>query len=200
MTPSLPESPVRRRNEQIIGVLLAVLGIVVLVVAIIALQHPKGHRATAAPAANSSTAAAPKTTPATTPATTPKTSPSRTPSTPASTSASVASTTPPSSPAASTTATTVVKLPLIVLNSTSITGLAENARTRFESGGWTVTTTGNLVNNIISTCAYYDPNVEGAQAAATALQAQFSAIKRVVPKFAELPAGPIVVVLTADYA
>jgi hypothetical protein len=63
-----------------------------------------------------------------------------------------------------------------------------------------VTSTGNLVNSIISTCAYYDPNVEGAQAAATALQAQFPAIKRVVPKFAELPAGPIVVVLTADYA
>ena len=56
-------------------------------------------------------------------------------------------------------------------------------------------------NDILSTCAYYDPSVVGAQAAATALQAQFPAIKRVEPQFAELAAynSPIVVILTPDY-
>jgi hypothetical protein len=89
---------------------------------------------------------------------------------------------------------------LIVLNSTSKSGLAETAAARFKAGGWTVSSTGNLVNNIISTCAYYDPNVPNAQAAATALQVQFPAIKRVVAKFDGLPAGPVVVVLTSDYS
>ena len=55
-------------------------------------------------------------------------------------------------------------------------------------------------NQIVSTVAYYDPATPNAQAAATALKAQFPAIKRVVAKFAELPAGPLVVVLTSDYS
>ena len=38
------------------------------------------------------------------------------------------------------------------------------------------------------------------KAAAQALQPQFPAIKRSKPKFAELPAGPVVVVLTPDYS
>ena len=87
-----------------------------------------------------------------------------------------------------------------MLNNTDKTGLAETAAASFRAGGWTVTSTGNLVNNIISTCAYYDPSVANAQAAANALKAQFPAIKRVVAKFSGLPAGPIVVVLTTDYS
>jgi hypothetical protein len=58
---------------------------------------------------------------------------------------------------------------------------------------------GNLTNDIISTCAYYDPDVSGAKAAAQALRTQFPVIQRVQPKFAELPSGPVVVVLTPDY-
>ena len=48
-----------------------------------------------------------------------------------------------------------------MLNNTKITGLATQAKAAFEAGGWTVTSTGNIVNNIISTCAYYDPSVPG---------------------------------------
>ena len=91
-------------------------------------------------------------------------------------------------------------IPLIVLNNTNKTGLADTAAGRFRAGGWTVTSTGNLVNNIASTVAYYDPSVANAQAAATELQTQFPAIKRVVAKFSGLPAGPIIVVLTSDYS
>ena len=96
--------------------------------------------------------------------------------------------------------TGVKAVPLIVLNSTTKPDLAKTAASRFQAGGWTVTSTANLINNIVSTCAYYDPAIPGAQAAATALQAQFPAIKRVKPKFSPLPAGPIVVVLAADYS
>jgi hypothetical protein len=105
-----------------------------------------------------------------------------------------------STPASSTSAPSLKSVPLVVLNNTSKSGLAETAAGRFKAGGWTVSNTGNLVNNIISTCAYYDPSVPNAQAAATALQVQFPAIKRVVAKFDGLPAGPIVVVLTSDYS
>jgi hypothetical protein len=91
-------------------------------------------------------------------------------------------------------------VPLVVLNSTTKTGLAASAAKTFQAGGWTVTSSGNIVNNILSTCAYYDPSDSKNQAAAQALMAQFPAIKRIAVKFAELPAGPVVVVLTSDYS
>ncbi len=93
--------------------------------------------------------------------------------------------------------------PLIVLNNTTTARLASQAAQRFEQGGWRVTKYGNLPGNItdiVSTCAYYDPNVSGAQAAADALQQQYPTIKRVKEKFADLPTGPLVVVLTPDYS
>jgi hypothetical protein len=91
-------------------------------------------------------------------------------------------------------------LPLIVLNNTTTPNLARDAAQRFEAAGWKVTSYDeNYRNDILSTAAYYDPSVAGAKAAATALQKQFPTIKRVVPKFAGLPSGPVVVVLTTDY-
>ncbi len=86
-----------------------------------------------------------------------------------------------------------------MLNDTTVSGLAKSAAQRFENGGWTVTSSGNLTNDILSTCAYYDPDVSGAKAAARALRTQYPTIKRIEPKFPELPDGPVVVVLTPDY-
>ena len=171
--------------DRVGGIAVAVLGVAVLVVAIIALRHPQGHTAragapTASPTRNTVTAR---------PA-----SSSAAPSTPApSTPSSPSTSASPSVPAGG-------KVPLIVLNQTSTIGLAAKAGATFQAGGWTVTSVGSLRNDVISTTAYYDPTVAGAQAAAEALQVQFPAVKRVLPKFAELPAGPIVVVLTSDYA
>lgn len=106
-----------------------------------------------------------------------------------------------SAPTKSTSSTSAAagKLPLVVLNNTTTQGLASQAKATFVAGGWQVTSVGNLKDNILSTCAYYDPNTPGAQQAAEALMRQFPAIKRTAPKFAELPSGPIVVVLTPDY-
>jgi len=91
-------------------------------------------------------------------------------------------------------------VPLVVLNNTTIHGLAADAAHRFEAGGWTVTRSGNLTNDILSTCAYYEQGDAQAKAAAEALQRQYPTIKRVEPKFPELPDGPVVVVLTPDYS
>ena len=92
------------------------------------------------------------------------------------------------------------QVPLVVLNNTTIDGLAAQAAQRFKSAGWTVTSIGNLANDIRSTCAYYAPSHPRARAAAKALRREFPAIKRVRRKFPQLPAGPIVVVLTPNYA
>ncbi len=105
-----------------------------------------------------------------------------------------------SSATSSSRTTSVQSVPLVVLNNTTTQGLARQAAGRFETGGWTVTRYANYTNNILSTCAYYDPAASGAKAAALALREQYPAIKRVQPKFAELPSGPVVVVLTPDYS
>ena len=172
-----PHSPVAATSSTHSRVLLAALGVVVLVIAIIALRQPNGHQAALR------TSASPRVRRSLDDHQRPHRPPSsavrrrrlveRRPRPPR----------PPRRPP-----TGLKSVPLVVLNNTSKTGLAETAAGRFKAGGWTVTNTGNLVNNIISTCAYYDPSVPNAQAAATALQAQFPAIKRVVAEVRR-PAG-----------
>jgi hypothetical protein len=90
-------------------------------------------------------------------------------------------------------------VPLVVMNNTPTSGLAAGARQRFEDAGWTVTDIGTMTNDIISTCAYYDPDRRGAKGAALALQREFPTIKRVAPRFPELAEGAVVVVLNWDY-
>ena len=162
------------------------LGVLVLAVAIVALREPNGHVTTAGSQHTSASSVAKQSTPRA--------------------SHSPARTTTPSHGSSSSTESTsgdprtpAKDVPLVVLNNTTIQGLASEAAQRFEDGGWTVTESGNLSNTIISTCAYYDESEPGAKAAAEALQEQYPTIKRVEPKFPELPAGPVVVVLTPDY-
>ncbi|MEO6884759.1 MAG: LytR C-terminal domain-containing protein [Jatrophihabitantaceae bacterium] len=171
----------RRRRERLVGIVVAGLGVAVLIVAIIALRNPHtdgvhaGQPTTTPSSSHGSTSSHPS---PTTSSSRPTTSVSNSPSTPA----------------------TDTKLPLVVLNNTTVQQLAQQAKARFEAGGWTVTSVGNLTNDIVSTCAYYDPAMPGSRAAVLTLQLQYPTIKRVEPKFAGLPAGPIVVVLTPDYS
>ncbi len=170
--------PHRRQADRIGGVLLSVLGIVVAVVALVALRHPNGRQAKAV-ALGTSTVTATST---------------RTQTAQPSTHA------PTSTHKSGSTSAAAHPIPLVVLNNTSTGGLAETAKHRFEAAGWTVTSTGNIQNDILSTCAYYDPNDPANQQAALELQQRFPAVKRVKERFPELPAGPIVVVLTSDYS
>jgi LytR cell envelope-related transcriptional attenuator len=176
-----PAPPRRRRLDQIIGVLLAVVGLAVAVVAVIALQNPKGRQASRVSATVSGSARPSG-----------GASPTRTPSVSHSAASAVRSST---SPSAATH-----PVPLVVLDSTGNPSLADTAAARLRAGGWTVASTDELTNDILSTVAYFDPDSPGAQQAALQLQQQFPAIKRVVARFAELPSGPIVVVLTSDYS
>jgi len=155
---------------------------------VLALSHPKTTGATAGKTTKppGSTTGAANSTPA-----------SANQSVPASSSAPARSAPASSSGASVATA----KAPLVVLNNTTTTHLAEQAATRFEAGGWTVTKFDNYQNDILSTCAYYDPDTAGSKAAAEALRKQFPTIKRVEPQFSELSSwdSPIVVILTPDY-
>ena len=165
--------------------MLAIVGVAVLVVAVFALRHPDGRGVKAGTKVVTTTRTAPTTHVSTPP-------PSRTDSGAATSSAA---------PPTGGTTSQPSRLPLVVLNNTTVQDLAKEAATRFRSGGWTVTQYGNYQNDIVSTCAYYDPSVSGAREAALALQAQYPTIKRVKPQFSELGrfASPIVVILVSDY-
>jgi len=161
------------------------LGIAVLVVAVLALREPKGH---VSAQHNASAVGDRSASPTSGASAAPKTSSAPTPSQ-----------SPASHVGDSKSSSSAKPLPLIVLNNTTVPGLAKRAAQRFEAGGWTVSRYDNYQNDIVSTCAYYDPSVVGAKAAAKALQREFPTIKRVKERFTELPSAPVVVVLAPDY-
>jgi hypothetical protein len=174
-----PRSPRWWRIDRVVGFVLALVGLGVAGIALIALQRPEGRQA----------GRETETTASSVPATATKSA--RSPSPRAS-----------SIPARATQPTPAVArtFPVIVLNNTAQAGAQDVAKQEFQTGGWTVSYVSTLDNQILSTCVYYDPAYPGAKAAAERLQQQFPAIKRVEPRFAELPAGPLVVVLTSDFA
>jgi hypothetical protein len=159
---------------------VSAIGVVVAVVAVVAVQHPDGWsagpRAAGVAAAGGPSAHAPTTHAAATSAV----PSSRTPT--------------PSAPAPS------VKMPLVVVNSTGKLGLAAAAADTFRAAGWVVSMLANYPGQVASSCVYYDPAVLHAQDAALGLQRQFPAIGRVAARFDPLPAGPVVVVLADDYS
>jgi LytR cell envelope-related transcriptional attenuator len=194
----VPEPKWRRRIDLLAGAAIVILGFVVAVVAVVAVaavdRQPAGrqaaHTGTPGSAANAQTPTVPSTSAPGPPFADPSAGGAA-----ASTHSSATASASAATPSAALRST-----PLIVLNSTSRVGLAHTAAKRFVAAGWTVKTTGTIVNSIISTCAYYDPKIADSQQAATALRQEFQAIKRVEPKFDGLPSGPVVVVLTTDYS
>ena len=204
-------------REQLLGAAVAVIGVAVVAVGGYTLignpSSADSGAAAVAPGPSRTPTAAVTTSPRPSPRTSTPASPVTGAATAAGTTSTAASAVASSTAAPATTTSaaptptspapappTPVQAPLVVLNNTTTTGLAGRAAERFRAAGWTVTSVGNLRNSILSTCAYYDPDVPGAQDAAATLKAQFPGIKRVEPKFAQLPAGPVVVVLTPDWS
>ena len=193
MSHSAPPAPNRRRpgNRRPVELALAVGAIVAAIAigvfAVVALNQPNGRHASNA---TGNITASVSVNPSGTSASATKSAPA----TGASSSTSQSSSTDAGS------SSSVMEVPVVVVNNTDTNGLADTAVSRLKAGGWTATNGGNFSGDILSTAAYYDPDVAGAQAAAEALQIQFPAIKRVKEKFDGLPAGPIVLVLTTDYS
>ncbi len=120
--------------------------------------------------------------------------PSPAPSSPASPTALSAVVSP--APIAAVSPTAAPRLAITVLNNSRITGLADRAAQRFRAGGWPVSETGNFTGKVTDTTVYYAP---GQRASAERLQASFSGLIRVRPRFATLPGTGLTVVLTKDY-
>lgn len=166
-TPSAaPGGAPGRSWQPILGAILLIAGLIVGIIAVVALTQPSGQRS---PTGTRQTGSVEDTGAATSAPTTPGTSGA------------------------------AARASVVVLNNTTVQGLAGTAGADLTAAGWTVTATDNYTNNIESTAAYYDPSDPANQAAATQLQKEFPWIVRVVPRFAELPASPIVLVLTAAY-
>jgi hypothetical protein len=90
----------------------------------------------------------------------------------------------------------VPQIPVYVFNQTSISGLAAETATGFESAGWNVVGVDNWIGRVPTDTVYYYP---GDRAAAERLSADFPDIGRVWPASAPMPAGALTVIL-ADTA
>lgn len=180
----------RRRREQLGGILIAVLGIVVLVVAFLALRSPRHPGSAAGTDTRVSIPAEAGSVPG-------RAAPS--------VSSSVSSSSSPAGPAHSSPPA-VADTPVVVVNQSGTADLAHQAAATLRRGGWHVSAVQETFNNdVMTTTAYYDPSVPGAEQAAEALHRQFPGIHRVAERFTpvpggdSLPPGPVVVVLTDDY-
>ena len=120
------------------------------------------------------------------------------PSPVAPTRAAVPTKAPPTRPASAAPAPKpqVVRPPLTVLNNSRYTGLAARAAEKFRAAGWPIRETGNAGGRFRTTTVYYAP---GQRASAEALARRFPDIRRVLPRFAELPGRGLTVVVTRDF-
>ena len=104
---------------------------------------------------------------------------------------------PPPAAAAPPAPAPPVEVPLLVLNNSRISGLADRAAADFRAGGWPVRDTGNSRGRIRATTVYYPP---GQEAVARELARRFPAVQRVLPRLPNLPGDGLTVVVTRDYA
>ena len=91
-----------------------------------------------------------------------------------------------------------VRVPLVVLNSSRIKGLAATAATDFEQARWTVRKpVGNTSYRAAITTVYYLP---GQEAAARQLMRDVPAVQRILLRPLALPGTGMTVVVTREYA
>jgi hypothetical protein len=108
-------------------------------------------------------------------------------------------------PSAEVTPTPVgpVRAPIIVLNSTSINGLASDIGDQFTGGGWEVASTGpSPVKDVATTTVYFTEGDPVQQQAAAQLVEQFPDVSGPVPRYFNLPgvdAPGLVVVATGNW-
>ena len=185
-------------GARLLGVAFALAGVALLVLGVFAFGEsgPTGSGAAPSPSAR----AAPTTGAPTTPA--PTTTPTGAPST------SAPSTSPTSQPPASSTPAqptgtpAPVRVPLTVLNNSTVRGLGERAAGEARAEGWTVVSVGNFAGVIPVTTVYYTPGDPAQRAAAEQLKLDLPKIQRVMPRYEGLPPTPtgVVLVVTRDWA
>ena len=105
--------------------------------------------------------------------------------------------TPTSTPTPTPTPTpAVAKVPVVVLNQTTVTGLAARFQKELEAGGWRVSGIDDFRGNVPATTVYFPP---GLRAAAKALMAQFPQVGRIRPAFTGISTTQLTVILGKDF-
>ena len=191
-----------------IGVAVALAGVALLVVGVLALGGGDDPEPGAAPPATATPSAPPA---STSPSMSPSPEPAPTAGTgvgsaPATTTApgTVRPTTslPPVPPRADpTTGPAIPRAPLTVLNNSTISGLADRAASEAQQRGWQIAQVGNFAGRLPTTTVYYDPGDAAEEAAARQLAEEFPQVEQVLPRYAGLPPTPpgIVLVVTRTW-
>ena len=176
-------------GARLLGGLLALAGIALLVVGLLALNGSDEAPPGAAPAPTSTASQAPTETG----------SPSVSPSPSATTSAAA---TLPTITTAPPNPSPVARAPLTVLNNSTIAGLADRAAAAAERRGWRVAQVGNFAGRLPATTVYYTQGNAAEERAARQLAAEFPQIGQVLSRYAGLPPTPagIVLVVTRDWS
>ncbi|MGZ4591663.1 MAG: LytR C-terminal domain-containing protein [Oryzihumus sp.] len=107
--------------------------------------------------------------------------------------------TPPATSAATSapaTSAAAAQPSVVVLNQTRRHGLASTVADRLRGRGWTVTNVGNFRGNVPATTVYYPA---GAEAAATAAAGNLPTPARIRPRFGNLSATRLTIVVTDNY-
>ena len=165
--------------------LSAVSAIVIVIVLLLVLNRPGHHSTNAGPAVvpgPSHTTSSPRPT---------TTSPSATPTV----SPTPRRTVPVTEPSA-TAKPVVAKAPVTVLNNSRRSGLAHRAAAQVANGGWSIKYVGNFTGRIAESTVYYAP---GQASVAQAFARQFSAVRRVLPRFQGLPGSGLTLVVTREW-
>lgn len=182
-------------RARLIGALVALLGVVLLVVGVVALGGGDSGPSGAAPAPTPSVVTSPASPSRSTG------SPSASKSTGQPTTASRTTVGPPPRTTAAPPPTSAARAPLTVLNNSTINGLADRAAGEVQNRGWQVAQVGNFAGRLPATTVYYTPGDAAGQAAANELAREFPQIDQVLPRYAGLPPTPagIVLVVTKDW-
>jgi hypothetical protein len=179
-------------GARLIGGLLALAGVALLVVGVLALGGADGEQTPpgAAPAPGTTAGQPSATTPPTASVT-----PSRATTAPPTT-VTVSPTSGPAGPPA------VARAPLTVLNNSTVAGLADRAAAAAERRGWRVAQVGNFAGRLPVSTAYYTPGNAVEERAARQLAAEFPQVGQVLPRYPGLPPTPagVVLVVTRDWS
>jgi hypothetical protein len=181
-------------GARLVGVLVALAGVALLIVGVVALGGGGSGSSGAAPAPATPSVS---TAPSTAPSATRSTPPTRTSAAPRPSATPPRTVAPPASPPA----TSAARAPLTVLNNSTIRGLADRAAAQVQDRGWQVAQVGNFAGRLAVTTAYYTPGDAAGQAAALELAREFPQVDQVLPRYAGLPPTPagIVLVVTKDW-
>lgn len=185
-------------GARVLGVAFALAGIALLGIGVFAFGGSGGTTAAPAPSPSVSAPSAPSSVP---PA---SSEPAPSPTTTAAPTSQLPATTPPPPPVttAPSTSAAPARVPLTVLNNSTIRGLGERAAAQARSAGWQVASVGNFAGVIPVSTVYYAPGDPAAEAAARRLQADLPQVARVLPRYAGLPPTPtgVVLVVTRDWS